>query len=588
MHVLMNPRYYSLLVYSLLVGTLLLLSGCDGERHTFLTASEFEDRFGRPESLGDGDAGSSDDDADDDLDDDVDDDLDDDLDDDTGDDDTGDDAGTAMADAGIACDPGLEPCGMQCVDTQEDAEHCGACDSACPEDSACVDGDCVCDGELSLCEGSCVDLQNDINFCGDCDNPCPGDEVCQQGQCRPDCSQGLRLCDDRCADTNVDTEHCGACGNDCDPGQVCSGGFCVADCQAPFVACGTSCKDLTNDLQNCGGCGDVCDPGEDCINSQCEVVLEDCTNGVDDNNDNLVDCADPNCQAGYRCMPNAPSGWTAIALSTVGQGQVPACAGAYSNVEVTDLHQNPTGDPLACSCNCNTNGQTCELEPIVWEGTNCGGIPWTLDPSQWFETGECGEILLPVIVGDPPAESITATLHPPANTTGTCQTNIDNRPEVDWEFNALGCALPSVAGAGCGGGTQCLPSPPQGIIGMCAYRIGVWSCPAAFPDRQIFHTDVTDARDCGCGCTVTCPDFITEHTGDQCTNDPTTVGTQVPTDGTCTPIELDPSTDPTYNQMGTTYYDETRSYEIPAATCPGVVQTSGGVTGVGSVTVCCE
>src|SRR6185436_995373 len=38
---------------------------------------------------------------------------------------------------------------------------------------------------------------------------------------------------------------------------------------------------------------------------------EDCENGVDDDGDGLVDCADPDCaKLGYQCVAAVPSGWT--------------------------------------------------------------------------------------------------------------------------------------------------------------------------------------------------------------------------------------------------------------------------------------
>src|SRR5687768_14028847 len=35
-------------------------------------------------------------------------------------------------------------CGSECVDTQSNEDHCGACDEACDDGRTCEAGDCVC------------------------------------------------------------------------------------------------------------------------------------------------------------------------------------------------------------------------------------------------------------------------------------------------------------------------------------------------------------------------------------------------------------------------------------------------------------
>ncbi|MGA7121295.1 MAG: hypothetical protein WBY94_14420, partial [Polyangiaceae bacterium] len=55
---------------------------------------------------------------------------------------------------------------------------------------------------------------------------------------------------------------------------------------------------------------------------------ENCTNGIDDNCDGLVDCAEPSCQtAGYACVGAAPAGWSGPDLFWTGAAgaTAPAC-----------------------------------------------------------------------------------------------------------------------------------------------------------------------------------------------------------------------------------------------------------------------
>ena len=38
-------------------------------------------------------------------------------------------------------------------------------------------------------------------------------------------------------------------------------------------------------------------------------IVEDCLNAQDDDNDGLVDCADPDCESGFVCVRVPPPGW---------------------------------------------------------------------------------------------------------------------------------------------------------------------------------------------------------------------------------------------------------------------------------------
>ncbi len=57
---------------------------------------------------------------------------------------TGDGTDTGT-DTGMMCDPPLELCDGQCVDTNSSKEHCGGCFDKCapPSMKQCVDGMCV-------------------------------------------------------------------------------------------------------------------------------------------------------------------------------------------------------------------------------------------------------------------------------------------------------------------------------------------------------------------------------------------------------------------------------------------------------------
>src|SRR5262245_52261912 len=69
-------------------------------------------------------------------------------------------------------------CGGECVDTNRDNAHCGACGAACGAGDRCVDGQCALDCQPALleCGGSCVDPMTNDGHCGGCSLSCrPGE-----------------------------------------------------------------------------------------------------------------------------------------------------------------------------------------------------------------------------------------------------------------------------------------------------------------------------------------------------------------------------------------------------------------------------
>ena len=104
-------------------------------------------------------------------------------------------------------------------------------------------------------------------------------------------------------------------GADCPSGFYCYDGECVPECPPGTTACAGSCVDLSNDPNNCGSCNIICPPGQTCFNGECIEVPENCTDGVDNDNDGYVDCDDPDCDENANCNPLVPGNTCAVPIA---------------------------------------------------------------------------------------------------------------------------------------------------------------------------------------------------------------------------------------------------------------------------------
>ncbi len=200
-------------------------------------------------------------------------------------------------------------------DTTKDVPSGCLADKECESDNPCLTPVCN--------NGKCGTVANDL-ACDDGD-PCTEGDQCAEGKCAgeaKDCDDG-EYCNGK--------ETCDSASGECVGGQppvVDDGIECTADlCDEEKKAVvhspnHTSCddsnpctedkcsmqEDCTNEPadQACSD-GDVCTEGDWCVDGECVpgegACFEDCTNEEDDDNDDLVDCEDPDCELAPECAP---------------------------------------------------------------------------------------------------------------------------------------------------------------------------------------------------------------------------------------------------------------------------------------------
>ncbi|RLB59058.1 MAG: hypothetical protein DRI90_15905 [Deltaproteobacteria bacterium] len=302
---------------------------------------------------------------------------------------------------------------------------------------------------------------------------------------------------------------------------------------------------------------------------------EDCTNGVDDNDDTLVDCEDPLCNS-YSCVEQTiPASWSGLVVLFVGTS-APSCSGHWPVLSFNADSGTVSAAPASCgNCTCNSpQGVSCPVASTsFWTGSNCNG---TADLTQTPSAPNVCTAVSNATLGYLSAQ--TATVVPSG---GTCSHNGGGftLPPASFSAEAVLCEGATV-GAGCPGTEAC--TPPAGSTfesGVCIYRDGNHACSAPFTVKHTIYTSIDDGRDCT-NCTCGSPSGVT------CTS--TTQLYEGVTNSTCTgtPVVLPhPSSCTSVALAGSMAF-------IPGSVTGGSCSASGGIpTGTATpgdqVSVCC-
>jgi hypothetical protein len=210
---------------------------------------------------------------------------------------------------------------------------------------------------------------------------------------------------------------------------------------------------------------------------------EVCGNGVDDDGNGLVDCADPACSnAGFTCAA-PPIGWQGPATLVDDPGSNAACPAGFPEA-ILRGGSAVAGAVAACSaCTCGAPAPACQMSPLViYDNPACKGSSMSIASPP----GQCTPVLGDVqgVMQLPPIGSSTCA---PSPVTAVL-------PPPKWTTPRLACG--AAAGGGCSGGSSC--APPGGP--WCVFHDGDQACPAAFSQKHLLG-DATDLRGCGaCSC----------------------------------------------------------------------------------------
>lgn len=253
--------------------------------------------------------------------------------------------------------------------------------------------------------------------------------------------------------------------------------------------------------------------------------VEDCQNGVDDNGDTKVDCADDACKKdGFTCAA-VPPGWIGITVLYDGVQTSQSCPADFP-MQVYTGTRNLKPAPAKCSmCTCTT-ATTCTASTLdEWTGPVCStGKSSDMQPAGCFK-----------VMGGAPLSYSAA---PPAATTPACMSaGGDPDTTINWGEHGVACA-PAKVGGGCGTSEVCAPKPSGAPFGnkLCIYQTGDQMCPANWPTKRTYvdggkTTDTRACTACSCGQPMggSCTATTTLYNDGACNN----AINMVPNDGTC-------------------------------------------------------
>lgn len=204
----------------------------------------------------------------------------------------------SMPDVAPSCPAGQMRCGGACVDTNTDANNCGACGMACASRTNstvnCAMGRCSytcrtgygdCDRDAS--NGCETVLAANPNNCLGCGIICGSNNVCGDMGCVP-CGGRQTACNNVCVYTVSDVNNCGGCGYSCPAVPAGQTATCTSS-RCRYGAIGDPRRgdcdrnaangyevNLDADVNNCGSCGTMCTSGQRCCNGTCIANTQMC------------------------------------------------------------------------------------------------------------------------------------------------------------------------------------------------------------------------------------------------------------------------------------------------------------------------
>ncbi|MBK9264931.1 MAG: hypothetical protein IPM54_34760 [Polyangiaceae bacterium] len=307
---------------------------------------------------------------------------------------------------------------------------------------------------------------------------------------------------------------------------------------------------------------------------------ENCLDGVDNDSDVDIDCADSDCAADYTCVAALPNGWT-LAIVQQGTGSSPP-AGACDDGSAPDVVFTEPAGPAECTkCECGQlTGTTCAPPIIVCSTTNKA---CSFGKSDWTSSVASGNCVKPTsMLGGSNELSCQFTIGAEVQIPGDCSPSTVDFPNKDMFGGWVRACAVTENGGGCGPASACVPEAPANAS-MCIRQNGDQSCPVGWPSKVVAYEGADDNRSCSacaCNASPTCSGgSYTFYDADECIDS-----------GMDPPITVNNMACVDLSQLldgGT--WSVRANLPVPGGSCtPTGGNSTGSVTPTGAVTFCCE
>jgi hypothetical protein len=256
---------------------------------------------------------------------------------------------------------------------------------------------------------------------------------------------------------------------------------------------------------------------------------EDCTNGIDDDGDSLVDCVDPDCTALYACVPAAPNNFQGFAYlrQTGSPGAKSPCDGGGAPAV---YYQGPAA-PKCSTCGCDlAPGTTCAQATLeCWSDAGC----LTSNVQVSFNNG-CAPVSM-ALAGACQITELPAPA-PNAGCTVAADSQLLNKEQM-WNSEVHACTVQAHDG-GCDAGMVCAPRPAADYLpSACVYQDGDTACGGVFSKKVLVYAGGDDSRSCG-GCSCDPKGIVCEGGGYMLTSDQSCINKAGAIGQLCTPLGL--------------------------------------------------
>lgn len=304
---------------------------------------------------------------------------------------------------------------------------------------------------------------------------------------------------------------------------------------------------------------------------------EDCLDGIDNNDDGLIDCQDPACQPGYECVPEAPADMdlARFALRSFPSDPLPCDDGNGAQSVMND----PGGPATCTSCSCAAAQNLGCAAPVLScykDTTSCGG---SVDFTSNQDDNNCHNF--PGSLFGALDDSCIRSV--PSQPKGDCPASggVPSLPPA-WNTQRDLCRL-TEQGGGCANGQVCVTKAVGDFDArICAVREGETGCPSQWSPVAVGYLSTLDDRGCdACTCSapqgLSCtPGDVDVYDSDNCNDFDQTIGANC--SETSGAIDL----------LSGSYRLNPGQVSGQGTCTAGGGQPSGSVTGEKPVTICCR